>query len=281
MFIKPTFLFSTLFLFVTACAEPPSRLSLADPSETTTRTQTVQRLMGNESFLFRAYDYPGKKQVRVQRADDLTHVTLSKKIWAEIMSDEFSSKKPCEKLEANEQRIIAEKKLEELSVILYEIDEEKHKKLIELEASAGKRTSSKCPHIITFNLTNLLNGGKEHIKFAMLLAQSDEQRKIISEAAGKAGIEWYQRVALKSQRIWTRHQFEITGALYTGGFFCADLLLQKMWAYNPYVASGLFATTMTYQLWNSRHWGHVNQSTAALSALGALSLARYKGLLGF
>lgn len=267
MFIKHTFLFSTLFLFVTACADPRSRLSLSDPNtETFTKTQTVQ-LTGNESFLYRLTDH-SKGQLNIQRASDLTYINIDESKWREILAKACPKITTCSDdsyLESDAQRAIATNNTEKnLTVLLH---------------YPGKGKTSDYVH--TFNLPQMLRSGTEQIKLAMLLAQNDEQRTVISEAARKAGIEWRQKAAFTTQRVWTRHQFEITGALYMGGFYCADLLLQKTWAYSPYVASGLFATTMTYQLWNSRHWGDVNQSAAALGALGALSLARYKGILGF
>jgi hypothetical protein len=267
MSIKYAFLFSALFLFLTACADPRTSLSLADPdTETFTKTQTVQ-LRGNESFLYRVADH-SKGMLNIQRASDLTHINIDESEWRKILAKACPKVTTCSDdscLESDAQRAIATNNTEKnLTVLLH---------------YPGKGKTSDLVH--TFDLPQMLQFGAEQIKLAMLLAQNDEQRTVISEAAREAGIEWPQKAIFKAQKIWTRHQFEITGALYMGGFYFADLLLQKTWAFNPYAASALYATTMTYQLWNSRHWGDVSQSTAALGALGALSLARYKGILGF
>ncbi|MAP24694.1 MAG: hypothetical protein CMM87_04080 [Rickettsiales bacterium] len=271
MFIRHTFILSAFFLFITAYADP--QFSFAPPEEgTVTRTQVV-KLSGNERFLFRTSERKGR-DVQIERADNLTNITVPSSVWREVM--EISRKKittyegssvdpdnTCLSLNA-QKALVEDNTTENLTVLLHSPQE-------------GTRTDL----IHTFNLPQMLQSGTEQIKLAMLLAQNDAQRAVISEAARKAGIEWRQKATFTTQKIWARHQFEITGALYMGGFFCADLLLQKIWSYNPYAATALYGVTMSYQLWNSRHWGDFNQSTAALGALGALSFARYKGLLRF
>lgn len=279
MFKKNILLLIIVFLPFMGAYTLPLRYVDSGESPPITHTQTV-KLLGTESFLYRVSKEPSGA-IRVERANDLTHVVLNQNRWEEAIN--LVTKKmtgvvdntPMTGLTSSQAMSLDQ----EIQSCIAKENTTDHLTVLMLEPEADHTIS----HAYRFDLKKLLiEKNSEFISLSMLLAQTDEQKNFIEKTSKDAGLSptvcWHE-AKFTTQRAWTRHHFEITGGLYMTGFFFADIFMKKAFSWNPYAATALYGSAMTYQLCHHHRWGDLKQSLTALGALGALSFSRYHGLL--